>query len=71
MTTFERLREEGRQKGREEGLRRAILLLLADRFGPPSPGVKDRVEAVPAEQLNALLVALGKAESLQALGLEP
>ncbi len=67
MTTFEKPREEGRQ----EGLRRSLLLVLEGRFGTLSRVVKERVAAIPAEQLDALLVAAGKAESLQVLGLEP
>jgi predicted transposase/invertase (TIGR01784 family) len=47
----------GREEGREEGLRggRAALLLelLALRFGPPSAGVRARVEAAAIEQLDA------------------
>jgi hypothetical protein len=51
--------------------RRVLLLLLEERFGPPSPAVKKRVGAVPEEKLEALLRALLGAQSLQALGLEP
>jgi hypothetical protein len=61
-TTFE--------KGMVQGERKAVRLLLEQRFGSLNPAVEKRLEEWPAEKLDELLLAVTKAPSLHALGLE-
>jgi hypothetical protein len=61
MTTYER--------GILQGQRQTALLLLEAKFGPLSPAVKQRVEALAPEQLHQLLLDLVKAQSLEELHL--
>lgn len=63
MTTYER--------GILQGRREAALLMLEAKFGPLSPEVKQRVEALTAEQLRQLILQRDKADSLKELGLAP
>ena len=65
-TTF----EKGLQQGLQQGLRAGIRLLLEKKFGALSEGVRQRLEAWPADRLNELLLAVAEAPSLAALGLE-
>jgi hypothetical protein len=73
MTLFERLRKEGVEKGREEGLKEAqretLLLQLEARFGPLAAEIRQQVESLPADRLKELLVAIVKAQSLADMGL--
>jgi hypothetical protein len=62
ITTFER--------GMIEGERRAALLQLEARFGPLSPAVRQRVEALSPEELRQLTLGLVKDKSLKELRLE-
>jgi hypothetical protein len=62
QTTFER--------GLEQGERRSTLRFLEARFGPLSPEVKQRVEALPLEALAQLQVDVAKAQSLKELHLD-
>jgi hypothetical protein len=62
ITTYER--------GILQGERRTALLLLETKFGPLSPEVKQRVEALAPEDLRQLLRNLIKAQSLKELRLE-
>jgi hypothetical protein len=62
MTTYER--------GRIEERERLALLLLAKRFGPLSPEVKQRVAALPPDELDQLLLNLVEGQSLKELHLE-
>jgi hypothetical protein len=62
ITTYER--------GRIEERRETALLLLEAKFGPLAPEVKQRVEALSAEQLRQVLLDLVKAQSLKELHLE-
>jgi hypothetical protein len=66
MTTFERLRHEGRLQGKRE----VLLIHLESRFGPVSPEVRQRLEALSVDQLDDLARAVLKAQSLQDLGLK-
>ena len=61
-TTFE--------KGLQQGQRTMLRELLEARFGPLSPGAQQRLEGQSPERLEALALALLKAQSLQELGLE-
>jgi hypothetical protein len=62
ITTYER--------GRIEGRRETALLQLEAKFGPLSPEVTQRVEALSSEQLRQVLLDLVKAQSLKELNLE-
>ena len=62
MTTFE--------KGLQQGQRTTLRKQLEARFGPLSPGAQERLESLGPERLEALALALLKAQSLQELGLE-
>jgi hypothetical protein len=62
ITTFER--------GKMTGQRELALLQLQAKFGPLSPLVRQRVEALSAEDLRQLALNVLKAQSLQELGLE-
>jgi hypothetical protein len=66
ITTYER----GKIEGRIEGRREMALMLLEARFGPLSPAVKQRVEALSPEQLTQLLLDFARGESLKQLGLQ-
>jgi hypothetical protein len=61
ITTYER--------GKIEGRRETALLLLEAKYGPLSPDVKQRVEALSPEQLHQLLLDLMKSQSLKDLHL--
>jgi hypothetical protein len=62
ITTFE--------QGKVAGQRELALQLLEDRFGPLSPAVRQRVEALSPEELRQLTRDLLKAQSLKDLRLE-
>jgi hypothetical protein len=62
ITTYER--------GIVDGERRLTLLQLDALFGPLSPEIKQRVEALSPEELRQLSLDLLKAESLKALHLQ-
>ncbi len=62
--------EQGLQQGQQQGLRTTLQKVLEARFGPLSPRAQERFESLSTEQLEALILALLKAQSLQELGLE-
>jgi hypothetical protein len=62
ITTYER--------GIIQGQRQTALLLLEAKFGPLAPEVKQRLEALPPEQLKPFLLDLIKAQSLNELHLQ-
>jgi hypothetical protein len=62
MTTYER--------GQRAMAIEMMLLQLEARFGPLSPEVKSRVEALSSQQLKTLALDFVKAQSLNELGLE-
>lgn len=62
ITTYER--------GKIEGRREMALEQLEVKFGPLSPAVRRRVEALSPEELLKLLLDLIKAPSLKELRLE-
>jgi hypothetical protein len=62
ITTYER--------GKIAGVREAVLKLLEKKFGPPSPGLQQRVEALSPEELQQLLLDLVDPKSLKELHLE-
>jgi hypothetical protein len=61
VTTFER--------GVLQGQRMAVRKQLEARFGPLGPDAQHRLESLDLEQLDALTLAVLKAQSLQELGL--
>jgi hypothetical protein len=76
-TLFEQFKQEGRAEGivagraegRAEGLRDALLVQLGVKFGPLTPEVRQRVEALPVDKVREALVAMVKAQSLREVGL--
>jgi hypothetical protein len=65
ITTYER----GIERGILQGEQRSALRQLEAKFGPLSPDVKQRVEALSPEGLVQLQLDLLKAQSLQGLRL--
>jgi hypothetical protein len=61
--------ERGIERGILEGERRSALRQLEAKFGPLSPEVKQRVEALSSEGLARLQLDLLQPRSLQELGL--
>jgi hypothetical protein len=61
--------ERGIERGILEGERRSALRLLEAKFGPVSPEVKQRVEALSPEALAQLQVHVLEEQSLNELGL--
>jgi hypothetical protein len=77
MTTFETGVQAGLQqaattfeRGMQQGWRTAVSKMLEARFGPLSPGARERLDSLDPERLEALTSALLAAQSLQELGLE-
>jgi hypothetical protein len=63
-------RQEGRQEGQVEGMRRLLLQLLDERFGPLPGRVRRRVEEISSvETLSELARRVLQAGSLQEMGL--
>jgi hypothetical protein len=62
ITTYER--------GIIQGERRMALKLLEGKLGPLQPQVRQRIESLPSEELEQLLLNLMKGQSLKGLGLE-
>ena len=58
---------KGLEKGREEGLRRAVRLQLEKRFGAISPDIDKRLAALSEGQAEQLLLAMVDAQSLDQL----
>jgi len=56
------------EKGIEQGQRRALQMLLEDRFGALTPNVRERLQAIPSDRVMELIRTVGKAQSLQELG---
>jgi hypothetical protein len=67
MTT---MYEKGLLDGKLGGKRETLERQLAHRFGPLNPATRARLEALSAEQLKGLEVAVLTARSLQELGLD-
>jgi hypothetical protein len=58
------------ERGIEQGEQRLTLRLLEARFGPLSPQLRQRVEALSPEALTQLQLDLLHAQALAELGLE-
>jgi hypothetical protein len=73
-TTYERGIEDGIERGIERGIeqgeRRSALRQMEAKFGPLSPAVKQRVEALSPEALAQLQLDLLKAQALEELRLD-
>lgn len=64
VTSWERFaREEGLEKGRQEGEAKALLRLLQAKFGPPTPDLAARVQAAEPEQIEVWLTRILTASS--------
>jgi hypothetical protein len=50
--------------------RESLRMALEARFGPLTPGVRQRVDAIPAERLRDVLLQVVKGKSLQEMGLD-
>jgi flagellar biosynthesis/type III secretory pathway protein FliH len=68
--TFEKGVQTGLQEGQRQGWRAALRKQLHARFGLLSPRAYERLDGLSLEELDALTLALLKAQSLQELGLE-
>jgi hypothetical protein len=66
VTTF----EKGMQAGLQQGQRTTLRKQLEGRFGPLRPDAQQRLDSLNTEGLEALTLAVLKAQSLQELGLE-
>jgi hypothetical protein len=77
-TTYERGIEQGREQGRQQGIelgieqgeRRSALRLMEAKFGPLTPQVKQRVEALSPEALARLQLEILTAQTLEELRLD-
>ena len=57
-----------KERGRVEGIRQLVRKMLDKKFGPLSPHVAEQIEALPAERLEEISLALMDARSLEELG---
>ncbi len=62
--------ERGREQGILEGEKKMLYLLLERRFGVLGRNVRERLDALPLERIDALAGAVLDAKSLKELGLE-
>ncbi len=60
-------KEEGRREGREQGLRESLLRVLELRFGNLPHGVRERVAAGSAPEVEIWFERAVRAESLDAV----
>jgi hypothetical protein len=58
------------ERGRQEGKREFLLLLLEERFGPLSARVREHLESLPVERLPDLGRGIINGQTLRELGLE-
>jgi len=65
MNSVERLREQGRVEGREEGQRLSLLKLVRRKFGEPSQRQLAVVDAARGEMLDDLLERTLDASALE------
>jgi hypothetical protein len=70
QSTYDKGIEKGIEKGRETERRRLIRRQIEARFGPLREEVRQRFEALSADQLDELALTLLQAKSLQELGLD-
>jgi len=69
-TLRQALIEEGFEEGRQRGMRDVLRRMLAQRFGPLSPSITSRLEAIHStEELEGLAERVIQAHSLAELGL--
>ena len=64
-TTYDRLVEQGLEKGRAEGRAEMLLRQLTERFGVPPAHVEERVRTATVEQLDLWAVAVLTADKLE------
>ncbi len=58
------------ERGRQEGVRHSLRIVLEEKFGPLSPEVIERLSGMSQEEIEQTLRAFIRAKSLQELGLE-
>jgi hypothetical protein len=58
------------ERGRQDGVRHSLRVILETKFGPLAPAALDKLTTWPQEGLDTLLRAVGEGKSLQELGLE-
>ena len=63
MSIADRLIEQGHAKGKQEGMRDALLRVLAGRFGPLPDPVVEKVRSATVDQLDAWIGRAGTAPS--------
>ena len=69
MPWSERMKEEGRKTGKQEGMRELLLHLLSQRFGLLTEAVRSEVEAITStRRLTSLAGKVLTAQSLRDLG---
>jgi hypothetical protein len=72
MSWGDRLRQEGRREGMEQGARRVLIRLLGQRFGKLPENVRRRIEEIDSvERLTRLSERVLTARSLEDVGLTP
>jgi len=69
-TIFDHWIRKGEEKGRTEGARHSLRVLLQEKFGPLSPEILERLNGMSREALDQLFLAAIRATSLRELGLE-
>ena len=67
MSTAERLRREGFERGCEHGRAQTLLQLIGRRFGPVPAEVEARVRAADAADLDRLTARILDAKNLREL----
>ena len=70
ITTRELGIQEGLEQGEERERRRVVQRQLTRKFGPLSPAVQERLDALSMERLDVLTEELLDATSLAQLGLD-
>ncbi len=70
MGIFDPWEQKGEERGRTEGARASLRLLLEEKFGPLSPEAIERLNGMSREVIEQVLRAVIRANSLQELGLE-
>jgi hypothetical protein len=76
VKTLNELQVEQRLKEREQAIKRQrdreiLRLALETRFGQLTPGMQQRLDAIPPERLGEVLVQVVKGQSLLEMGLVP
>lgn len=68
-TLFEKIRQEGIEKGIEKGQREMLVLQLKTRFADLSPDIIQQIESAPVEEIQRWLLAIVQEKNLDEMGL--